>query len=240
MEYKNHIFRLSFTLIALLIVSFISFSLAQYGQNEPEIIYYNSLENRTAVSDIYLIKTTDYKNGTILRTYQTYIYSNPVNILDNGIYKPFTEVVDLRWNELSESFILSWQGKQAKIKPIIVDNQNKEYTINEIKNPYPEIIFNYNIEKTRKYRYGTILSNLSQEFQQNVKSVKFSLEELQGLTLEDIKNDNKLIIVGDLIGIYFEDSFKNNFDYGIADNNLNVGNIANRSEISIYLVGGLK
>ncbi|MEK6844022.1 MAG: hypothetical protein AABX83_01200 [Nanoarchaeota archaeon] len=231
-----------FSLVVILIfmtaLFFVSLTLAQYS-NEPEIIYYNTLDKRTDNSDIYLIKTTDFKNGTIIKTYQSYIYSNPVNILDNDAYKPFTDIVDLKWNNLSESFVLSWQGKQVKIKPIIVDNQNKEYTINEIKNLYPEIVFNYNIEKTRKYKYRATFSNLPQEFQQNIKSIKFSLVDLQGLTFNELKSSENSIIINDLIEVYFDESSVGDLNYVTADKSLSIENINNKSEIAISMIVSL-
>lgn len=233
-EIKKHIL-VTFLLISSIFLFFVTLTLAQYS-NEPEVVYYNILENRTDISDTYLIKTIDYKNGTILRTYQTHLYTHPVNMLDNGIYKPFTDVANLQWNDLSESFILSWQGKRIKIKPIIIDSQNKEYSINEVKNLYPQIIFNYNIEKTRRYRYGITLSNLSQEFQQNIKSFKFSLIELQGLSLDDLKNSENSIIVNDLIEIYFENSSTDMNFSAVYKTTLNAGDVSNKSEINVEMI----
>ncbi len=238
MKNKSYLLFIAFIVIISISLSFISFSLAQYI-DEPEITYYNSLENRTSISDTYLIKKTDYKNGTILKKYQAQIYSSPVNILDNGTYNPFTEVVDLKWNELSESFILSWQGKQIKIKPIIFDNLNNEYTIGEIKNIYPSINFNYNIEKSRKYKYGIMLSNLSNEFQQNIKSIKFSLEGLQGLTFNDIESSENSIVIKDLIEVYFDYNSAGDLNYVTANKSLNVDNVGNKSEINVKMMAGL-
>ncbi len=238
MENKISILAVVFVLAVLATLFYVSLTLAQ-SQSAPEITYHNTLENRTAVSDSYLIMTTDYRNGTILKTYQAHLYSNPVNMLDNGVYRPFTDVASLQWNDLSESFVLSWQGREIRIKPLIVDNQNNEYTISGIKTLYPSVNFNYNIERTKKYRYGITLSNLSQEFQRNINSVKFSLVGFTGLSANDLRNDGESIILENTIEVYFDRGLTSDFGFSVANANLNVGNVANGSEINVDMIIGL-
>ena len=183
-----------------------------------------TLIERKEFSDIYL------ENNT----YKTYIYPEPINILDNGEYKPFIEITSFNWNEQAESFIFTYNNIQLNIKPIIIDAQNNQYTIQQVKTNYPQISFNYQIEKTKKYKYGIKITNIPIELQGNIKQIEFRLTNLNNINESEIIKENNSIILKDTIKLYFGDIPNYDLSYTIPDKNtIIITNVSNKNSIII-------
>ena len=174
-------------------------------------------------------------------------------INDEGVFKNFTDVVNMSFDKGSGDLIYSYKGDYSVVARLFlvldvsqsvceveawdwkseVDacflwwDKTKEFIeTNGI--DYDVIIAKY----PDRYKYALSLTKIPQNYQDRLLYVGLRLEEVKGLKWEDLKEQERSLTIKNKISLGFADLIKNGFTYKLYDERtILIGNVSNKEDL---------
>jgi len=158
----------------------------------------------------------------------------------NGAWVDPSEVLNV--HQESDDIIIEYsclKGDYSISFEVGVVFNGKSYSIEEIKQSYPEVQLQAQTDKNPGFvKYAISISNLPNDVQNGLESVVLSYKNHTGFDVQQLESEQESLIVNDLFILSFEDLKNSGFTVNVdkAESKVYVGNLDNKILLnSLYL-----
>lgn len=147
--------------------------------------------------------------------------------IEDPTYRDFTDRVDFQWlGGYDGYFRMSWSGGYVDLKPKFKYSNSNEYTVDVIKEMFPQLGFTSKITKGNRWKWGINVTGIPSEVVNNVQSIVFEVVDYSGIDTTQIRVDGNKVVYKEQYALDWKDVLGNGFTIeSISKTRVEIGNI---------------